>query len=559
MGTRGFWSYRHNGWYFCRYANCDGYAEGLGLEIFELVPRCAVEFAAWIVNKRIELDEKLRKYRNGEDKHGDYDDDLDEHNSVYHSISQEQPQLERTYEIDLDNLVFWVNETPFFRLDNLPPTDIFLEIAATPKPRDRYGHYVPSSTTPAEYVVSHIRTPAPAIPALTLEAYTSLSAVEIPVVPIHDILGLQTQQTTSEIIRIRLLEVLVGNLMVGDDDSGSDGYIPKPMRAYRSVACGESRTPIKAYNAYKAFIAVIAHPPRLSYKSPSLLCDVNWPRPDVCFLLAFHLDDEPNLRASIVQLVKFVQEARQSSNMLIAAQQVIYGVLFDVWNCCIVKIHPDGHVVAHTGCLQFLPDYRLAENPHTPGITAMGRLFCRSGSGLFRAGSRLFGQQVQEVEPFSSHFPPEIVRHIALYLDDYKTVVNLSLVSDKWAKDVEADYWNRAVVNDRYRLLKALPWDPSKNHLASATFEAFDPQTDTTVDLSISYMSEVEKMCFNYHSIPDNATRTRLEITAYRRERHSEDIPFIAPEFFPREVILTLRVDLDGTLPPKMYLSDDED
>ena len=39
--------------------------------------------------------------------------------------------IEWVYKIDLDNLIFHVNAQPMFRLDNMPPSQIFLESGHT--------------------------------------------------------------------------------------------------------------------------------------------------------------------------------------------------------------------------------------------------------------------------------------------------------------------------------------------------------------------------------------------------------------------------------------------
>ena len=51
------------------------------------------------------------------------------------------------YEIDLDNLVFHVNSQPFFRLDNMPPDDIFVKSISY----DHFCYRALREDTPTEF------------------------------------------------------------------------------------------------------------------------------------------------------------------------------------------------------------------------------------------------------------------------------------------------------------------------------------------------------------------------------------------------------------------------
>ena len=126
MGTTGYTVFRIKGRYYVYFTHDDYYTDGLqvGLHFLDEIPRSKEEFEEWVEHARCnppELD--------------DSDDSMD-------YMSDKQPEgngffdMEWTFEIDLDNLIFHVDNQPLFRLDNMPPDDIFLESISY----DHFGH-----------------------------------------------------------------------------------------------------------------------------------------------------------------------------------------------------------------------------------------------------------------------------------------------------------------------------------------------------------------------------------------------------------------------------------
>ena len=118
MGTRGYKVYRHKGRYYVHYNHYDSYPSCYGLQVLREIPR----------NSKEEFEEWLKKTREEGDAQRD-SKELNDPDAIDY-VSDEQPVndifIEWIYEIDLDNLVFHVDSRPLFRLDNMPPEDIFV-------------------------------------------------------------------------------------------------------------------------------------------------------------------------------------------------------------------------------------------------------------------------------------------------------------------------------------------------------------------------------------------------------------------------------------------------
>ena len=76
--------------------------------------------------------------------------------------------MEWIYEIDLDHLVFHADSQPIFRLDNMPPDDVFIRAISF----DNFGHRALYEHTPAQFRYDW-HAPPPLPPPESLVAYSS--------------------------------------------------------------------------------------------------------------------------------------------------------------------------------------------------------------------------------------------------------------------------------------------------------------------------------------------------------------------------------------------------
>jgi hypothetical protein len=134
-------------------------------------------------------------------------------------VSDKQPEndifIEWIYEIDLDNLVFHVDSQPLFRLDNMPPDDVFMRGISF----DNFGHRALHEHTPAQFHYDW-RAPPPSPPPESLAAYhryNNRSSTN----SVHDLLSIPVEKSSIELTRTALVEVLVTRCM-GKSGVGHD-------------------------------------------------------------------------------------------------------------------------------------------------------------------------------------------------------------------------------------------------------------------------------------------------------------------------------------------------
>jgi hypothetical protein len=117
MGTRGYKVYRSKGRYFVYYQHCDSYPSCYGVDVLRQIPRNVSKerFEKWARAMQEDLDPRYEKMKDADST--DYATNRQPVNTVF---------IEWIYEIDFDNLIFHVNARPMFRLDNMPPSKVFL-------------------------------------------------------------------------------------------------------------------------------------------------------------------------------------------------------------------------------------------------------------------------------------------------------------------------------------------------------------------------------------------------------------------------------------------------
>ena len=197
MGTRGYRVYRHKGRYFVYYNHSDSDPDCYGVDVLHEIPRSVSKekFEKWVKATQEDLDSQYEKIKNSQDR-------------VY--VTNKQPAdfgyIKWIYEIDLDNLIFHVNAQPMFRLDNMPPGNIFLKSISY----DHFGHTALHEHTPIQFRYEWRAPPPPPSPEYnSCHNRSSTSSV-------HDLLNMPTALSSIERVRTALAELLVTRCMAED-------------------------------------------------------------------------------------------------------------------------------------------------------------------------------------------------------------------------------------------------------------------------------------------------------------------------------------------------------
>ncbi|KEP52487.1 F-box protein [Rhizoctonia solani 123E] len=126
MGTRGFFAYRYNKKYYRQFLSHSAYPSDYGQQFASMVPRDPSAFKDW-VHARIKM---LESAKTGEEEVIISNEDPD---TLGYELCADPDwtfpggDIEWTYVIDLDNLIFTVNGMTHLKLDNMPPSEPGLE------------------------------------------------------------------------------------------------------------------------------------------------------------------------------------------------------------------------------------------------------------------------------------------------------------------------------------------------------------------------------------------------------------------------------------------------
>ncbi|KAI0274488.1 hypothetical protein BGY98DRAFT_884505, partial [Russula aff. rugulosa BPL654] len=227
--------------------------------------------------------------------------------------------MEWTFEIDLDNLIFHVDNQPLFRLDNMPRDDVFLKFTSY----DHFGHRALHEHTPAQYRYDWRAPPPSPLPEL-LAAYNSCN-IRSSTSSVHDLLDVPVALSSIERVRIALVQLLVTKCMT-EIGVGHD------VRVLENVP-DRDHIPQSMFQLALSLVNFAVGPPIPSLPCTPYgnTCDFVWIREDVCLRITTHLDDEDNLRASIGDLVHHI-------NTTPGKVGTIYGVACSIFHCAIVRM-----------------------------------------------------------------------------------------------------------------------------------------------------------------------------------------------------------------------------
>ncbi|KAF9078614.1 hypothetical protein BDP27DRAFT_1309874 [Rhodocollybia butyracea] len=402
MTTHGYLIYRYKGLYFIFWHGYDAYPSGLGVKFLGEIPSDPVKFEEYIVAKKEELEGMLEELRReyGYSSDGDEQDPLcggeleRDLGDVNFTISRKWPRhgdAHWFYEIDLEHYIFYVNGEPRFDLRNMPGDDEFCAYLYADE--DESYAELPSDTERARH---RYKPPPSSVDTSVLDAYREYSLTS-KASPIHELLDLTYEMRSSEVIRMKIMEVFIGASM-------------KAM-SYRDYGLGEritlfsSSAPPRLIHRVRTMVHTFTGPLILS-ENTRLFGDrynsnqsaFEWIEHGIlCLLVVPRLDAEHNLPAAVVELVqksKFYITQTEKESAATSRPTVFFGILSSLYHISVVRIEipsttpknePDrgglGKItpsepkfhVSHTPVLQFLP-FRDTKTSSTPGIEALARL-----------------------------------------------------------------------------------------------------------------------------------------------------------------------------------------
>ncbi|KAG1745728.1 hypothetical protein EDB19DRAFT_2023615 [Suillus lakei] len=483
--------------YLQSHHGCGGYAEGLGLKVLRLIRQ-----PNGIATYRQEFGEMLDGLKSPSHSllHIENGDDFD-------TPSRERPGgYMWTYEIDLDRNIFHINGMPFFSLECLPDDDAFLQyIADGPIPenayidhlsRDHYGHVACSSLCPPEH--KYKKPTPPIVDDSDLATYQSLMCTGSQVA-LSDMLAISDVLSQDEHVRVSLLEVMIGQRMVGSD-VGKEIHEIELLNDHNQLT--DNQWSIACFMAGIAFVPqMFDNIWRVRHPKPKRK-EFTWVREDTVVFIATHLHDERCLQASVSRLINAILEKKDNPGHY-------FGIAFSVHHCAVVKVVKDAHTItfSHTNALQFIPSF-YAHSPSTPGITALARLGHRIDPALFERAmkvcrynppmsiktKKLLAQEADGSDDVPPNItcptlPLELWREIALY-PHYLDLITIGLVSKlcRGAALAVLRYPHFC----GYRLAavpKKIPKYLQKKHIfmRAACFSAVQAGIPTTLDVGVEF------------------------------------------------------------------------
>ncbi|PCH42209.1 hypothetical protein WOLCODRAFT_163606 [Wolfiporia cocos MD-104 SS10] len=332
----------------------------LGVNILNDIPTDPAEFQQWLDDLRLWAEECFATWDEA---------NPDERRDIEERVSWEQPVkdfwslIEWIWELDLDNLVFHVDCTPLFHLDDLPPPEYFCVLISL----DSYGCRAYHPKTPEEWRYNWTAPPPP-VDETALSGYTGYAPT---CVQLDDLIPITPQMAVLHAVRVRLVEVCIGEFIRVYGTTPIRKLENIPSRSKMSLLPELSPTLRDSLQRYPDKYPKPTTPPVDPSRSPLPQGEFWWPQRDLCARVCTHLDDASNLQAAVSQTVGEILHADNGCS-------VIYGLAFPVFHCvviCISKPSQEGlsPMVKHTPALQFAPSY-YTDLPSTPGITALALL-----------------------------------------------------------------------------------------------------------------------------------------------------------------------------------------
>ncbi|CUA77078.1 hypothetical protein RSOLAG22IIIB_06492 [Rhizoctonia solani] len=123
QSTRGYFAYRLRGIYYSKYLACGAQISEFGQKLANSIPRDPSIFQDWVRSIIRMLEEVRAKLEENLWPDGCIPMDYELIDGRYWTMDHHHRQIKWTYVIDLDNLMFTVNQVVHFRLDNMPPSN----------------------------------------------------------------------------------------------------------------------------------------------------------------------------------------------------------------------------------------------------------------------------------------------------------------------------------------------------------------------------------------------------------------------------------------------------
>ncbi|KAJ6534030.1 hypothetical protein DFH09DRAFT_932424, partial [Mycena vulgaris] len=294
--------------------------------------------------------EKLREDLDDHFEHNKHDLEPDDKIDM---ITRTQPcndgvMIEWTYEIDLDHGVFLGNNfspstvdgNPLFALNNMPGSqELFLECIGI----DSYGHRAYSPSTPSKHRYNWKSTP-PKVDDRVVNDYDARQLTsDRSKLAIAELLDTTASVHNCEAARIGLYEVIVSEMMtssrIGHDIRHLEAVADRAEISSELASVGVSMVDVAigrmvfseaARSFPSAWLDINALRKRPRTFSPTQL-EFSWLAPDICMRITTHLDDERNMKKSVLDLVDEVILRRKPGI-------ITYGIIFSFFHCIVVRV-----------------------------------------------------------------------------------------------------------------------------------------------------------------------------------------------------------------------------
>ncbi|KAF9262072.1 hypothetical protein L218DRAFT_1078251 [Marasmius fiardii PR-910] len=469
MGTGGYTVYRYKRVKYAIRSDYDSYPEGLGVQVLSKIPkpsdgkRWKIRFEKWLDEHRAMMEKIIVGVTRGmspEQVEAIRVRARDESEQELYFFNGKKEPLDMwaacyVWEMDLDNLCFWVNGFPLYRLDYLPTKKVFLNDCLAEKT------FLTSNTKHA-YVHKIIPRPSEEDPA-TLHNY-SLSCAGTA--PLYEILGVKETLSRTETLRLRWVEVLVGcarepsgrcpttELTIALELEANSGA--STLEAISTNTCeklkGLTYRIFRPYSyTYGSRHSFDSHKPRRTLPGCP---NIYLLRHNTVFCIQNHLDNPNCLHTSSYNLFKAIMD---NFSAPIAQEPFVYGVLFSGTRCAIVRVDRKAARFTHTTTIPFFPnDYRSRSSA---GITALARLASKIDPDYFEIDS---GFSEFARGPLSSRgglfekLPLELIDTIADFCSHnflhLRKFAGISICTRDAALNVSARY----IFIDGFRLVEAI-------------------------------------------------------------------------------------------------------
>ncbi|PCH42231.1 hypothetical protein WOLCODRAFT_163623 [Wolfiporia cocos MD-104 SS10] len=597
MGTTSYRTYRYKGRYLSYYSWKDGHPNFVGNSLIVKIPRTREKFREWLESTRQWVEARIQAHDpKGEDMmpiswwEPNTGRVVEKDICSAETISDERPEYEThsadwLYELDLDNLIFYVKGSPIFHLEHLPPAQSGSAFEAS-LTWDHYGSWALNADVSREYSnINHLT--APPVDERTVQDYGRYGCTSVA---LDELLGLNPELTPRHAVRARFLEVCVGSLLY----YYTTGRV-RSMELARSrsgLSSGDfkfatSLIMIGLSSLFKDGIRSIqrrfsGHIYEEPQPDPPLEGqDYLWLQRDLCVRICTHLHDRDHLQAAVSGIVT---EAMRYAN----PRGIVYGVAFSVFHIVIVSIHKNADrnasvTVRHTPPLVFIPS-PFAKSPSTPGIDALALLALRVSfdwrvalstyyqpPAFYQVSSLLSSQEPKPLPRNDrlNKLPLELLKQIADYLTKTSDLVSFAMTSSQGMAAAESflryphigDYPLLVVkglsINDfspeEEYYERSLPWwsdaeaeSPGHQHLWTGAFLTIKDTHNTPLVLMFGHhftvRTELEPLRRSWVSMPYSRVLPPCPMRR-RLESWKDDILPLLLEVYP----LTENDKLNGT------------